>query len=136
MKHSFFHQHLQFTRSFTKNLNEHLAEVGLYHSQWLMVYYLKQHETSTLIEISSYLAVEKPTISRTAKRLEEQQLIEKIPSKDKRERRIRLTKKGIKVYEEALQVVSNFEQELMDGISEEDKETTLRTIQLLRGKLK
>ncbi|UJL47180.1 MarR family transcriptional regulator [Virgibacillus sp. NKC19-16] len=135
MNHAFFHQHLQFTRSFTKKLNEHLAEVGLYHSQWLIVYYLKLYETSTLVEISSYLHVEKPTISRTVKRLEELQLIEKIATTDKRERRIRLTEKGIHVYEEAIQIVSKFEQALMDGIPEGDKETTLRTIQLLKEKL-
>lgn len=135
MEQSFFHQQLQFTRSFTKKLNEQLAEIGLYHSQWSMVYYLKRHETCTLVEISSYLDVEKPTISRTVKRLKEQQLVENIPSKDKRERRIRLTEKGIQVYEEAIQVVSKFEQSLMDGIPEEDKETALRTIQLLKEKL-
>jgi len=133
---SFFHQNQQFTRSFTKNLNEHLAAVDLYHSQWLVIYYLKQFETSTLVEISDYLDVEKPTITRTVNRLEEWELIEKYPSKDKRERRIKLTAKGIKVSEEALQIVNSFESELLEEIPEADMKTTLRTIQLLKSKLK
>ena len=94
MSQSFFHQNLQFTRSFSKKLNEQLVEIGLYHSQWLLVYYLKQFGASTIVEISHYLDVEKPTISRTVDRLELRQLVEKIPSKDKRERRIGLTRKG------------------------------------------
>ncbi|WP_156291918.1 MarR family winged helix-turn-helix transcriptional regulator [Oceanobacillus salinisoli] len=135
MLHSFFHQNLQFTRSFTKKLNEQLVEVGLYHSQWLIVYYLKQFETATLVDISSYLDVEKPTITRTVNRLEERKLIERIPSTDKRERRIQLTKKGMQVYEEAKHVVASFEQKLMEGIPESDQKATLHTIQLLKRKL-
>ena len=136
MTQSFFHQNLQFARSFTKKLNEQLVGIGLYHSQWLIVYYLKQFETSTLVEISNYLDVEKPTISRTVDRLEKRQLIEKIPSKDKRERRIQLTEKGIQVYQEAKNMVDEYEKKLMEGIREADKETTFRTIQFLKGKLK
>ncbi|WP_085993232.1 MarR family winged helix-turn-helix transcriptional regulator [Oceanobacillus senegalensis] len=136
MAQSFFHHHLQFTRSFKKKLNEQLAEVGLYHSQWLIVYYLRHFETATLVEISGYLDVEKPTITRTVNRLEEGQLIIKVPSKDRRERRIRLTEKGLQVYEEAIQLVEEFEQSLIDKIPASDIETTLKTIQSLKGKLK
>ena len=35
----------------------------------------------------------------------------------------------------AIKVVEAFEQELIDGISEEEREVTLRTIQTLRKKL-
>lgn len=136
MEHSFFHEQLQFTRLFKKKLNERLAEVGLFHSQWLLVYCLKQYGTATLVEISNYLNVEKPTISRTVNRLEEQQLIETIPTKDKRERRIKLTEKGIQIYEEAIQVVNTFEQNLMEDIEPHDRETVFRTIQVLTERLK
>ncbi|QGS69755.1 MarR family transcriptional regulator [Oceanobacillus sp. 143] len=56
-------------------------------------YCLKQIGPVTLVEISNHLDVEKPTISRTVNRLAEQQLIEEVPSNDKRERMIQLTKK-------------------------------------------
>ena len=132
---SFFHQNLQFTRLFTKKLNEQLIAIGLYHSQWAIVYYLKQSGPGTLVEISQYLNVEKPTVSRTVDRLEKAELIEKIPSKDKRERRIQLTDKGNQVFHEAITVVEAFEQKLMEEISQADMEITYRTIQHLRGKL-
>jgi len=133
--HSFFHQNQQFTRSFTKRLNERLAAVDLYHSQWLIIYYLMQFKTSTLVEISNYLNVEKPTITRTVNRLEERKLVEKFPSQDKRERRIRLTVKGQQISEQALNIVSNFENELVEGIPEADLKKTLQTVQLLKSKL-
>jgi MarR family transcriptional regulator, transcriptional regulator for hemolysin len=134
--HSFFHQNLQFTRSFTKRLNEQLVGIGLYHSQWTIVYYLKQFGPSTLVEISHYIDVEKPTISRTVNRLEKSQLIEKIPSKDRRTRVVQLTEKGNQVFIEAKKVVDEFEEKLMEGIPKNDMQTTLRTIQLLKEKLK
>lgn len=135
MPRSFFHQNLQFSRLFTKKLNEQLIAVGIYHSQWAIVYYLKRLGPSTLVEISQYINVEKPTVSRTVDRLEKSELIEKIPSKDKRERRIQLTNKGIEVYHEAIVIVEAFEQKLMEEIPQADMEITYRTIQHLMGKL-
>ncbi|MFJ7683129.1 MarR family winged helix-turn-helix transcriptional regulator [Peribacillus butanolivorans] len=132
----FFHHNLQFSRSFTKKLNEQLAKVDLFHSQWLIVYYLNQYGCSTLVEISNYLDVEKPTVTRTVNRLEERKLIEQIPGKDKRERRIQLTESGERTYQEAKKVVEEFELQLMSGLAEEDRETTLRTLLFLKGKLK
>ena len=117
-------------------MNEHLVEVGLYYSQWSIVYYLKQCGSATLVEITNYLDVEKPTISRTVKRLEEQQLIERLPSEDKRKRKMQLTKKGLEMYEKAYDVVNKFEQSLLAEIPETEMEASFRTIQQLRDKLK
>lgn len=129
---SFFHHHLQFTRAFTKKINEQLAKVGLYHSQWSIVFYLKYSNTATLVEISNYYDVEKPTITRTVNRLEEMGLIEKIPSTDKREKKVHLTKKGLRVYEDAKRIVDTFEENLINEISDEDLMVTLHTIQKLK----
>lgn len=133
---SFFHQQLQFTRAFTKRINEQLAEVGLYQSQWSIVYYLHYYKTASLVEISNYFEVEKPTITRTVNRLEERELIEKVPSSDKRERRIQLTTKGNEIYKKAKRIVDTFENNLLDDIPKEKAEIALHTIQLLQKKLK
>ncbi|MBP2078758.1 MarR family winged helix-turn-helix transcriptional regulator [Oceanobacillus polygoni] len=136
MSQRFFQLNMQFTRAFRKKLNEQLVEVGLYYSQWIIVHYLKQWGSATLVEITNYLDVEKPTISRTVKRLEEQELIERMPSQDKRERKIQLTEKGLEMYEKAYDVVNKFEQSLLEEIPETEMESAFRTIQQLRDKLK
>ena len=132
----FFHSNLQFARSFIKKLNEQLSAVELFHSQWSIVYYLKEYGSSTLVEISNYLDVEKPTVTRTVNRLEERKLIEQIPGKDKRERRIQLTDLGEKTFQEAREVVEKFEDGLMEGLPDSDREATLRTLSFLKEKLK
>lgn len=131
----FFHHNLQFSRTFTKKLNEQLAKVDLFHSQWMIIYYLKQYGSSTMVEISNYLDVEKPTVTRTVNRLEERKLIEQIPGKDKRERRIQLTDLGEKTYLKARKAVEEFELHLMDGLPEEDRIAMLRTLKFLKEKL-
>ena len=132
----FFHHNLQFSRSFTKKLNEQLAKVNLFHSQWLIIYYLNQYGCSTLVEISNYLDVEKPTVTRTVNRLEERKLIEQIPGKDKRERRIQLTESGERTYQEAKKAVEEFELQLMSGLAEEDREDNVTNFAFLKGKIK
>ena len=89
--HYFFHQYLQTARLFTKRLNDQLAQHNLFHSQWAIVYYLKLNGPSTLVDISNYLNVEKPTITRTVTRLGERGLIEQVLSQNKREKRIQLS---------------------------------------------
>lgn len=132
----FFHQQLQFARSFKKKLNEQLADTGLFHSQWLVLYCINKEQTVTLVEISNYLDVEKPTVSRTVKRLEEQGLVEMIPSEDKREKRMQLSVIGQKKYEKAREIVTRFEAGLMDEVSDTDVKTTLDTMQKLKEKMK
>lgn len=133
---TFFHQQLQFTRSFKKRLNEELAVAGLFHSQWLVLYCIQKQKSITLVEISNYLDVEKPTVSRTVKRLEEQGLVEAIPSDDKRERPMRLSTKGHESFEMGQEIISRFEADLMKEVSDADLITILKTMQIFKEKMK
>ena len=132
----FFHQFLQVSRTFTKKLNEQLSNINLYHSQWSVIYYLHMSETATLVEISNYFDVEKPTITRTVNRLEELGLIEQIPGKNKRERRIQLTDAGVQKYIEGQKIVDEFEYNIMNDIPEADREKTRQTLLQLQKNIK
>jgi DNA-binding MarR family transcriptional regulator len=133
---NFFHQQLQFTRSFKKRLNEELQAAGLFHSQWLVLYCIQKMEPVTQVEISAYLDVEKPTISRTVRRLTSQGLLADAPSSDKREKRLRLTPEGHVRFKEGEKIVMEFETALAKEIDEAKFETTLQTIQQLQDRLK
>lgn len=132
----FFHHYLQVSRTFMKKLNERLSKINMYQSQWSVIYYLHISETATLVEISNYFDVEKPTITRTVNRLEELGLIKQIPGKDKRERRIQLTDLGVQKYIEGQKIVDEFEQSIMRDIPEADREKTRETLLLLQKSLK
>ncbi len=131
----FFHQYLQTSRLFIKRLNDELAQYNLYHSQWAIIYYLKNHRFSTLVDISNYLNVEKPTITRTVTRLQERELIEQIPSDNKREKRIQLTKAGEEIYALCIQKVSEFEVKVMSGVSEDEIQMTMKVLSSMQKQL-
>ncbi|TGE34675.1 MarR family transcriptional regulator [Desulfosporosinus sp. Sb-LF] len=124
------------SRFFVNKLNEQIAAYDLHHSQWMIVYYLKNFGASTLVDIANYMNVEKSSVTRTADRLEKNALIERIPVKDKRERRIQLTDLGEEVYTACRQIVDEFECNIMKGTTEEEQETVIKTMLRIRANLK
>ena len=108
---------MQTARLFTKRLNDQLGQHDLFHSQWAIIYFLKHRGPSTLVDISNYLNVEKPTITRTVTRLQERELVEQVSSDNKREKRIHLTDAGEKMYTHCIPLVSEFEDKVMSAVS-------------------
>lgn len=65
-------------------------------------------------------------MTRTVHRLKELGYLEAVPTKDKREKRMQLTELGNEVYKEVRATVDAFEQEILEGISEEEQLTAIR----------
>lgn len=122
----FFHQLLMLYRPFENRLNIHLAEHQLYRAQWSILYYFATIGPTTLVELSHYMSVEKPTVTRTINRLEELGYVEHIPGKDKREKRMQLSELGRHVYNDVRVTIDRFEQESLKGISEDEQNEAIR----------
>lgn len=132
---TFFHQLILLYRPFENHLNEQLNKHNLHRAQWTILYYLYHYGPSTNVDISHYQAVEKPTITRTISRLEQLDYVEQTKGKDKREKRIQLTDFGITVYENVRVTIDQFEQEILDGISEEDQLDMIRIMEKIRNNI-
>ncbi|WML42297.1 MarR family transcriptional regulator [Neobacillus sp. OS1-2] len=113
-------------RPFENRLNIHLAEHQLYRAQWSILYYFATIGPTTLVELSHYMSVEKPTVTRTINRLEELGYVEHIPGKDKREKRMQLSELGRHVYNDVRVTIDRFEQESLKGISEDEQNEAIR----------
>ena len=116
------HKVNQLARSFTKKLNEKLSPIGLYSSQWVIVVYLYEKKQCTQIELSQYLRVEAPTITRTLARMEEMGWVTRQYGKDKRERHIKLTEKACQMFPQWFQTANNVEVEAINGIDKDELE--------------
>ncbi|WP_036654050.1 MarR family winged helix-turn-helix transcriptional regulator [Paenisporosarcina sp. TG-14] len=123
-------------RPFELHLNLQLRKHDLYRAQWTTLYYLFNYGSSTLVELSNYQSVEKPTVTRTINRLEKQGYVEHIPSKDKREKRMHLTELGRKLYMDVRLTIDQFEKDILKGISEEEQLETIRIMEEIRINLK
>jgi MarR family transcriptional regulator, transcriptional regulator for hemolysin len=128
----FFQQLVLLYRPFENNLNIQLGKHHLYRAQWTILYYLSNYGSATLVELSNYQRVEKPTVTRTINRLEELGYVEHVPSKDKREKRMQLTELGTNVYKDVRVTIDQFEQDLLKGISEEEQLEAIRIMEEIR----
>lgn len=130
-----FRQYLAVYRPLITRLNQLLEPHGLSYSLWQVIFYIEREGPSTLVEISNYYGVEKPSITRRVHRLEEQDLVEQIPGKDRRVKVIRLTEAGASVYRECREKISGLEREVMDGIGQGEQELLHRLLPEVRKNL-
>jgi MarR family transcriptional regulator for hemolysin len=132
---TFFQQLLLLYRPFENRLNIQLAKHQLYRAQWSILYYLANEGSATHVELSHYLYVEKPTITRTITRLEELGYVEHVPSKDRREKRMQLTEHGKNVYKAVRVTIDQFEQDILAGVSEQEQLEAIRIMGDIRNNL-
>ncbi|GIP00677.1 putative HTH-type transcriptional regulator YwoH [Paenibacillus lautus] len=131
----FFHKYFTLHRPFVNELNRKLEDYNLYYAQWSIMYYLDVYESMTLVELSKMLYVEKPTVTRTVNALIKLDYVEQIPVRDKREKRIQLSKTGVSVVQQVRKVFDQYEQEIMEGVSAEEQATVIRVMETVRDNI-
>ncbi|MGN1400827.1 MAG: MarR family winged helix-turn-helix transcriptional regulator [Bacillus sp. (in: firmicutes)] len=124
-----FHSINQTSRQISKSFNDQFGLSGLHIAQWAVIRYLHRNGPSTQVQISSYLNVEAPTMTRTLTRLEKMGLIYKEIGRDKREKQIHLTElsnERIPYWETRLE---EFRKPTYDGLTEEEINSTIKTLE-------
>ncbi|MEH7129341.1 MarR family transcriptional regulator [Neobacillus drentensis] len=116
--HELFHTLHQLSRHLTNTLNEALKPLGLYGSQWSVIFVLKSKGSLTQKELCEYLFVEAPPMTRTIQRLVKQGYVLQVPGKDKREKLIQLTDVALKMFPEWEKTVIETNHSLMKHFSE------------------
>lgn len=135
IQNNLFHSINQFTRHFSKILNEALVPLGLYSAQWTIIYLLKTNGSATQKELSFYLGVEPPTMTRTLARMENSGWIMKITGTDKREKQIVLTEASLEMYEKWLKTVQACEEKVLKNFTEQEKAHMLSMVSKLNDNL-
>ncbi len=116
--HELFHLINQLSRKLTKKLNEVLQPFGLYSAQWSVIFVLMRKGTLTQKEISNYLFVEAPPMTRTIKRLANQGYVIQEYGTDKRKKYIRLSDRAIASYPEWEKAVIRMNEDLLQSYPE------------------
>jgi MarR family transcriptional regulator, transcriptional regulator for hemolysin len=123
--HELFHTLHQLSRHLTNTLNEALKPLGLYGSQWSVIFVLKTKGSLTQKELCEYLFVEAPPMTRTIQRLVKQGYVSQVPGKDKREKLIQLTDVSFKMFPEWEKAVLENNQSLLKHLPEISQEELL-----------
>jgi len=122
------HELFQTVRFLQKELNEELKKHDLFHSQWSILFCIKNNGPMAISAISKYFNVEAPTISRTVTRLEQLDWVERSDGEDKREKIVHLTERGQWAINEISNSVVHFEDEVINRITEKEQETLRRIL--------
>lgn len=131
----FFHQLIMLYRPFENGLNKELKKHQLHRAEWTILFYLYNYGPSTSVNISQYLSVEKPTVTRTLNSLEKLNYVQRTVGKDRREKYMQLTETGIKAYEAARVSIDRFEEEILKGFSEEEQKQMIQMMQHIRNNI-
>ena len=131
----FFQRFLSLYRPMITTLNDLMSTYELSYSLWLVILYIKNKGPSTLVEISNYYHVEKPTITRRVHRLEDLQMVKQIPGRDRREKVIELTELGEEIYRTCRQKITELEYSVMEGIAKNEQMITFETLPIIKNNI-
>lgn len=131
----FFHQLLLLYRPFENKLVHVLGTHHIQRAQWTILFYLYENEAATLVELSNYQGVEKPTITRTIQQLESLGYVKQMISQDKREKRMQLTELGTETYLKVRSTVDKFEEEIVQNLSEKELDEAIQIMSSIRNNL-
>jgi MarR family transcriptional regulator, transcriptional regulator for hemolysin len=123
--HALFHTLHQLSRQLTNQLNEALKPFGLFSAQWSVLYVLHTKGSLTQKELSEYLFVEAPPMTRTIQRLVKQGYVKQIPGKDKREKYIQLTDEAVKEFPKWENAVSKSHQDTLKNFPDTSQQQLL-----------
>ncbi|BDH60387.1 MarR family transcriptional regulator [Lysinibacillus sp. PLM2] len=131
----FFREYIRLYRPLITKLNELMSPYELSYSLWQVIFYIKNYGPSTLVDVSSFYEVEKPTITRRVHRLEELKLVKQIPGKDRREKVIQLTLSGEDIYQTLRAKITELENGIMEGISLDEQTVCFQTLPRIQENL-
>jgi MarR family transcriptional regulator, 2-MHQ and catechol-resistance regulon repressor len=108
-------------------------KIGLNHDQYVILMNLWKYDKPTKMKDIAQVLVKSPTnATLQVDKLEKSGLIVRIPSKkDRRIQYVEITKKGLKLLESVQKEVLVFLRDLFSDISNDDMETTIRTLRRL-----
>jgi len=126
----------QLARMFMKRFNEGLENSGLYSAQWPFVLRLYEQGSSTQKELSEYLHIEPPTVTRTLARMEEAGWVIKEEGTDRRERKIQLSPGAYEQFATWQQTSNILEKTALRNIDKSELEVFTRVLQQMMDNLK
>ncbi|WP_216936544.1 MULTISPECIES: MarR family winged helix-turn-helix transcriptional regulator [unclassified Acinetobacter] len=122
---------LRCARLMSDEINTILLSSQLNYSLWQVLYVIQSQQQCTLVDISSYLNVSKPGITKRIQQLVELDLIAQLETEDKRQKLFTLSKQGIKTFALGSAKIDAFEDQLLEQIASDDIENSKNTLMQL-----
>lgn len=113
----------------SERINSEMNKLGSTKSQWLAMYYIEKEVKISQNKLAEKMKSKEPTITRLVKKLEEDNIVERVSDlDDKRAKLIMLTDYGKNLYKNLSKVCDEFKEECLAGISIQDQEKFLEIL--------
>jgi DNA-binding MarR family transcriptional regulator len=125
------------SEAFSRNLSEvYGREFGLGREEWRLLFLLARAETLSSTELARRTTLDKVQVSRASQRLQDKGLITRtVPDHDRRLREYACTDAGRAVFEAALPRVRERSEEMLHGLSAEERTALERGVAALLAAL-
>ena len=101
-------------------------------AEWRIMSHLRQNRKVSIREIYRRVDMDKPRVSRAARRLESYGLVEKKPNPgDRRLIELSLTRTGIRLFDQIAPIALSFENEVLGILSPEERGVFMEIVQRL-----
>ncbi|WP_436710479.1 MarR family winged helix-turn-helix transcriptional regulator [Brevibacillus formosus] len=117
-------------------MQEELLPFGISVTQWALIRYLKTNGPANFSDVADYWQVEKPAITPIAQKLSVRELISILSGADKRQKIMYLSEKGETLHKTIMEATDPFLEELMEGISQEERDAAAIVLEKLIMNLK
>lgn len=111
---------LRCARLMSDEINIILLSSQLNYSLWQVLYVIQSQQQCTLADISSYLNVSKPCITKRIQYLVELDLISQLETPDRRQKLFTLTPKGLEIFAVCSTQIDAFEDQLLAQIPDKE----------------
>lgn len=133
INHELVHLLHQQTRLLEKEANVTLSEYELYSAQWAIIYCLATQGPMVQAEIGKYLMVEAPTVTRTLRRMEDNDWVVREEGEDKRQRLVRLSSRGEAALPTIKRSMQQMEATLLRDLNQAEKEQLYQLLGKIKG---
>jgi DNA-binding MarR family transcriptional regulator len=110
-------------RAITKIYDKALAPSNLKATQFAALMYIKDHGPLNISTLSTIMVLDRTTLVRNLKHLENAVLIENVPTSDSRERQINITEDGRRAVELAFPHWKQVQREMVNKIGSDNLKT-------------
>jgi len=126
-----------FNKQITEAFSKKLESTNITRTQWIAMYYIITRGLISQRELSNLMMVADSSIGRLLDRLERDGLIQRIKrDTDRRISYLQLTEKGHEEMKPLMQIGVEFNNELLKGITKEEKETYERVLSKILNNIK
>ena len=123
-------------RLLRREFDQRAKSAGLTRPQWRLLMTLRDREGINQGELAELLLVEPITVCRMVDRLEESgMLVRRADPADRRSWRLYLEPRARRLLEELRPTVMEFLADIFDGIPDDERQATVRTLEKLRANL-